>query len=191
MLLSRQRLFKFLLIQHNTANIQSTCVTTTWLHSKRVQAPDWPVFSPDLSPTENFWCIMKHKLRQQRPWTSEQLKWYIKRESYLSCLNEPNCLLLGAIHLLYFINPQAAADNCHLKRLTSLHVRRRRMQYPHYVGAWDSVAWCREARMTVRNAIVLYSIPSPNAPCSIRLMVLFSRMRYPRVPGAREGRRGP
>lgn len=26
------------------------------------------------------------------------------------------------------------------------------------------------------------SIPFPNAPCSIRLMVLFSRMRYPRVP---------
>lgn len=64
------------------------------------------------------------------------------------------------------------------------------MLYPHYVGAWDSVAWCREARMTLRNAIVVDSIPSPNAPCSIRLMVLFSRMRYPRVPGAREGRRG-
>lgn len=41
--------------------------------------------------------------------------------------------------------------------------------------------------MTFRNAIVVYSIPFPNAPCSIRLIVLFSRMRYPRVPGAREG----
>lgn len=58
---------------------------------------------------------------------------------------------------------------------------------PYYVGAWDSVAWCREARMTFRNAIVVYSLSFPNALCSIRLMVLFSRMRYPRVPGAREG----
>lgn len=32
---------------------------------------------------------------------------------------------------------------------------------------------------------------SPNAPCPIRLIVLFSRTRYPGVPGAREGRRGP
>lgn len=31
--------------------------------------------------------------------------------------------------------------------------------------------------------------PPPNTPCSITLIVLFSRMRYPRVPGAREGRR--
>lgn len=74
-----------------------------------------------------------------------------------------------------------------LKRLTSLRVRCRGMLYPHYVGAWDSVAWCKEARMAFRNAIVVCSIPFPNAQCSVRLMVLFSRMRYPLVPGAREG----
>lgn len=78
-----------------------------------------------------------------------------------------------------------------LKRLTSLRVRHGQMRFPHYVRAWDSVALCRKARMTFRNAIVVYSIPFPNAPCPIRLIVLFSRTRYPRVPGAREGRRGP
>lgn len=67
------------------------------------------------------------------------------------------------------------------------------MPCPHYVGAWDSVAWCREARMTFRNAFVVYSLASPNAPCSIRPVALFCccRMRYQRVPGVREWRRGP
>lgn len=62
------------------------------------------------------------------------------------------------------------------------------MLYPHYVGAWDPVAWCKGARMTFRNAIVRRSTPIPNALCSIRAMALFSRMRYPRVPGEIEGR---
>lgn len=107
------------------------------------------------------------------------------------CLTNRAVRYYCVIDCMYVMSPQAAADGCQLKRLTLLRVRRGGMLYPHYAGAWDSVAWCGEARMTFRNAIVVHSIPSPNAPCSIRLMVLFSRMRYPRVPGAREGRRGP
>lgn len=41
-----------------------------------------------------------------------------------------------------------------LKRLTSCEAR----TTPHYARAWDCVALCGEARMTLRNAIVVYSI---------------------------------
>lgn len=68
-------------------------------------------------------------------------------------------------------------------------VRCRGMLYPHYVGAWDPVAWGKGARMTFRNAIVTRSTPIPNALCSIRPLALFSWMRYPRVPGEIEGRK--
>lgn len=43
-----------------------------------------------------------------------------------------------------------------LKRLTSFVCEARAT--PHYARAWDCVAPCREARMTLRNAIVMYSI---------------------------------
>lgn len=35
---------------------------------------------PDLPPTENVWHIMKCNIRQQRPWTVEQLKLHMKQE---------------------------------------------------------------------------------------------------------------
>lgn len=48
--------------------------------------------------------------------------------------------------------------------------------------------WGKGARMTFRNAIVTLSTPVPNALVSIRPLALFSRTRYPRVPGEIEGR---
>ena len=58
----------------------SARLTTAWLRSKRVRVLDWPACSPDLSPIENVWRIMKRKIRQRRPRTVEQLKLYIKQE---------------------------------------------------------------------------------------------------------------
>lgn len=49
--------------------------------------------------------------------------------------------------------------NSHSSRLILLCLSLRGMLHPHYTGAWDSVVWSREARMTLRNAIVVFSIP--------------------------------
>ena len=79
MLPSKQRVFhgRPCLFQQDNAKPHSARVTTAWLRSKRVQVLDWPACSPDLSPIENVWRIMKRKLRQR---TVEQLKLYIKQE---------------------------------------------------------------------------------------------------------------
>ena len=65
----------FYLFQQRNAKTHSACITTAWLHSKRVQALDGPACSPDLFPIEHMWCIMKHKIQQ---WTVEHFKSYIK-----------------------------------------------------------------------------------------------------------------
>ena len=82
MLPSKQRLFhgRPCLFQQDNAKPHSARVTTTWLRSKIVRELGLPAYSPDLSPIENVWRIMKCKIRLRRPRTVEQLKLYIKQE---------------------------------------------------------------------------------------------------------------
>ena len=47
---------------------------------KEYRGLHWPGCSPDLSPTENIWCIMKHKTKQRRLTAVEQLESYIRQE---------------------------------------------------------------------------------------------------------------
>ena len=81
MLPSRWRLFPGTpcLFQQDNARPHSARVTTAWLHRHRVRVLDW-MPSPDLSPIENVWRIMKRRIRQQRPRTAEQLKSCIHQE---------------------------------------------------------------------------------------------------------------
>ncbi len=54
MLPSRRRVF-----QQDNAKPHTAAITTAWLHSRRVRVLNWPACSPDLSPIENIWCIIK------------------------------------------------------------------------------------------------------------------------------------
>ncbi len=58
----------------------TAAVTTAWLRSRRVQVLNWPACSPDLSPIENIWHIIKQKIHQRWTRTLQQLGTYIRQE---------------------------------------------------------------------------------------------------------------
>ncbi len=60
MLLSRRRVF-----QQDKANPHTAAITIAWLHSRRVRVLNWPTCSPDRSPIENIWHIVKRKIHQR------------------------------------------------------------------------------------------------------------------------------
>ncbi len=62
MLPSRRRVF-----HQDNAKPHTAAITTAWLRSRRVRVLNWPACSPDLSPIENIWRIIKWKIRQRWP----------------------------------------------------------------------------------------------------------------------------
>ncbi len=81
MLRSRRRLFQGrpCIFQHDNARPHTASITTSWLR-RRIRVLNWPACSPDLSPIENIWRIIKGKMRQRRPKTVEQLETCIRQE---------------------------------------------------------------------------------------------------------------
>ncbi len=65
MLPSRRRVF-----QQDNAKPHTAAITTAWLRSRRVRVLNWPACSPDLSPIENIWRIIKREIHQRWPQTS-------------------------------------------------------------------------------------------------------------------------
>ncbi len=68
------------IFQQDNAKLHTAAITTKWLRSRRVRVLNWPACSPDLSPIETIWHIIKHKICQRWPWTLQQLENYIKQE---------------------------------------------------------------------------------------------------------------
>ncbi len=75
MLPSRQCVF-----QQDNAKPHTAAITTAWLRSRRVRVLNWPACSPDLSPIENIWHIIKQKIHQRRPQTLQQLESYNRQK---------------------------------------------------------------------------------------------------------------
>ncbi len=71
MLPSRHRLFQ--------GRAHTASITTSWLR-RRIRVLKWPACSPDLSPIENIWRIIKRKMWQRRPKIVEQLEACIRQE---------------------------------------------------------------------------------------------------------------
>ncbi len=67
MLPSRRRLFQGrpCIFQHDNARPHTASITTSWLRRRRIRVLKWPACSPDLSPIENIWRIIKRKMRQE------------------------------------------------------------------------------------------------------------------------------
>ena len=57
--------FYLLVFSQDNARPHSARVTTAWLRRHVVHVFDWPTCSPDMSPIENAWRIMKRRIRQR------------------------------------------------------------------------------------------------------------------------------
>ncbi|CAG9952817.1 unnamed protein product [Clonostachys rosea f. rosea IK726] len=73
--------------QQDNAGIHVSNSSITWLLEHAIELLDWPPHSPDMSPIENLWSLLKARLRSRYPYLSrlsrtdvniEELKRYVQ-----------------------------------------------------------------------------------------------------------------
>lgn len=68
------------IFQQDGATCHTATSTMRWFSNNRIKVLTWPSGSPDLSPIENIWSIMKKSLRKKLPNTESELKLIIQEE---------------------------------------------------------------------------------------------------------------
>lgn len=61
-------------LQQDNARPHTSAFTRRWLHNRDIDVVAWPVASPDLSPIENVWWLMKREVEAAVPRTLQELQ---------------------------------------------------------------------------------------------------------------------
>lgn len=71
--LENQPLANHFVFQHDNAPSHKAQSTTAFLNANAVDVLPWPPYSPDLSPIENMWAVVKRRIREQGCTSIEEL----------------------------------------------------------------------------------------------------------------------
>lgn len=68
------------IFQQDNAPCHASRTSRTWLQEHSIQVLDWPAQSPDMSPIENLWWIIKRSISKRKPKSLDELKALIQEE---------------------------------------------------------------------------------------------------------------